>query len=278
MEPKELRHLSISALILVIINDSYNDDLRRCAEVELRSRLKHFGWDYDDLLHFDDRAIKERGLEIDNYLVSPNVDMQLLMETYFKYCYNLSGYQSHLLFSEKHLCNDLDGNPFFRIVCAEEIKNIDKRLAYETDPKEREHLTVVKNALLQRNADARQARREVKHEGFIEWLGTNDATYQIDERNVRNYGNNLTPEQYYKIWRSPLRFKCASIRSALEETLFENDLMEAIFAKRFVDKDCAKLKKQRAILMHQVNYQYLVDYHSEPIEKALERKIITKRD
>ena len=43
MEISKLRKLSISNLILIILNDKYPDVVRRCAEVELRTRIKHLG-------------------------------------------------------------------------------------------------------------------------------------------------------------------------------------------------------------------------------------------
>lgn len=114
MQIKNLRMLSISNLILLILNSKNSDILRKCAEIELRKRIKNVGWKYDDLLHFDDKVIEERGLDIDNYLISPNVNMQQLMETYFLYSKDTNYDSNFLLFSEKHLCNELDfAEPFF---------------------------------------------------------------------------------------------------------------------------------------------------------------------
>lgn len=50
MEIKDLRNVSISNLILIILNDKNSDIVRKCAEVELRKRIKNVGWKYDDLL------------------------------------------------------------------------------------------------------------------------------------------------------------------------------------------------------------------------------------
>ena len=43
MEIKDLKNISISNLILIILNDKNNDILRRCGEVELRKRIKNVG-------------------------------------------------------------------------------------------------------------------------------------------------------------------------------------------------------------------------------------------
>ena len=78
MEIKNLRKISISNLILIILNDKNDDVLRKCAEIELRKRIKNVGWKFDDLLHFDDKVIQKRGLDVNNYLISPNINMQQL--------------------------------------------------------------------------------------------------------------------------------------------------------------------------------------------------------
>ena len=117
---EDLRKLPISHLILIILNDKYGSISREFAEIELKLRIKKLDIEFDDLLQFDDKVIKSRGLDIDNYLISKNVDMQKLMETYFKYDKDKGGeyYSEELLFSEKHLCNELNfGEPFFRKVC-----------------------------------------------------------------------------------------------------------------------------------------------------------------
>ena len=133
MEISKLRKLSISNLILIILNDKYPDVVRRCAEVELRTRVKHLGWEYDDLLHFDDKVIQERGLDIENYLLSPQVSLQQLMETYFKYVYRKKYEENGLLFSEKHLCNENDlGSPFFTKICRREIARLDRSIGRGT--------------------------------------------------------------------------------------------------------------------------------------------------
>ena len=103
MEIKNFKHLCISNLILIILNNNNTDILRKCAEIELRKRIKNFGCDYDDFLDNEDGVIKARGLNINNYLISPSVDMQQLMETYFLYCKDTDYYDNLLLFSEKHL-------------------------------------------------------------------------------------------------------------------------------------------------------------------------------
>ena len=46
MDIRKLKYLSISNLILIILNKDYSDTVRKCAEVELRKRIKHLGIEY----------------------------------------------------------------------------------------------------------------------------------------------------------------------------------------------------------------------------------------
>ena len=67
MEFENLKNISISNLILIILDNRNADMLRKYAEIELRKRIKNVGWEFDDLLHFDDKVIQKRGLDINNY-------------------------------------------------------------------------------------------------------------------------------------------------------------------------------------------------------------------
>ena len=141
MEFENLKNISISNLILIILDNRNADMLRKYAEIELRKRVKNVGWEFDDLLHFDDKAIQKRGLDINNYLISSNINMQKLMEIYFTYDWQTNFASNYLLFSEKHLCNKEDfGDSFFTKVCTREIRNLDRRLQNSPSESEKENL------------------------------------------------------------------------------------------------------------------------------------------
>ena len=59
----------------------------------------------------EDKVIRSHGLDIDNYLLSPRVNLQQLI----RYCYNKNISENELLFSEKHLCNDCDFGDSFLV-------------------------------------------------------------------------------------------------------------------------------------------------------------------
>lgn len=139
-----MRNLSISNLILIMHNSSYDDKTRILAERELKYRAKKYNLDFDDIVNLDYNVILNRGLDIDNYLISDNVDMQMLMEYYFNYSIN-SLHDEELLFSEKHLCNKNDKNDiFFTNICTMEMHNIEKRL-------ETERIWYLRNLIYARN-------------------------------------------------------------------------------------------------------------------------------
>lgn len=100
--------------------------------------------EFDDLLYFNDKVIRKRGLDINNYLISPNINIQQLMETYFTYDWKIDFEDNYLLFSEKYLCNEMDfGDSFFTKVCIKEIGNLNRRLKSLTNQSEKENLYIL---------------------------------------------------------------------------------------------------------------------------------------
>lgn len=277
MEIKELKRISISNLILVVLNDKNNDSLRKCAEIELKRRIRNVGWEYDDLLHFDDKVIKERGLDVDNYLISSNVNMQQLMETYFLYNHDTDYDSNYLLFSEKHLCNEADlFEPFFRKICAKEIKNIDKICTKEIRNSDKEYydtLMLAHQKLLFRQQKAKQVIRDAYKFDPIEILCANEAMCQLDSGNqtCHEFLCNISDEEKYKLLSSKLGMMKVAILETLNDSLFDYDLMQYLAGLKFVLNDSAKLNKQKRQLLQQVRSGYAVDYESDSMQKALKK-------
>lgn len=270
MKLKDLKKLSISNLILIILNDKCNDALRKCSEFELRTRIKNFGRDYDDLLHFDDKVIKKRGFDINNYLISPHVNMQKLMNTYFAYSHGADYESNCLLFSEKHLCNEIDiAEPFFSKICQKEIRNINHRLKDENEDKE--SLLLVKQ-IFQDRQTIREEAREYSKWFFTEYLTICDALFQLSSTsNYHRYLNNINAEEKYRLLSSKLGQLKVGLLEQLDDSLYDSDAMQNLYALHFIKKDSRKLNEQKRKLLNQVENGYIVDYQSDTIQKALQR-------
>lgn len=274
MEIKNLKKISISNLILIILNDKNDDILRKCAEVELRKRIKNVGWDFDDLLHFDDKVIQKRGLDVNNYLIAPNINMQQLMETYFMYDWKTNYKSNYLLFSEKHLCNEADfGDTFFTKVCTEEIENINRRLQNSTSESQKDVLLSIKQILEERNNTFKQSKQEMLKDDPIELLCHNEAMYQLDGGmgTCHEFLQNCSDEERYKLLSSKLGMLKVGILETLNDTLFDPDLVQYLCGLKFIKNDSSKLSSQKRQLLQQLRNNFEVNYETEPIQKVLQR-------
>ena len=274
MDIRELKRISISNLILIILNDKNNDAIRKCAEIELKRRIRNVGWEYDDLLHFDDKVIKERGLDVDSYLISPNVNMQQLMETYFMYNKDTDYSSNYLLFSEKHLCNEIDfADPFFSKICSKEIKNLDKRINGNDIESQKELLKLIKQMLLERQQNAKQSINEIKKDNPVELLCANEAMFQLDGDvgTCHEFLYNISDEERYDLLSSKLGMIKVGILEMLNDSLYDSDIMQYLCGLKFVRKDSSKLNKQKRQLLSQSRSGYEVNYETRTIQKALQR-------
>lgn len=280
MDIRNLRKISISHLILIILNDKNNDFVRKCAEIELRKRIKNVGWEFDDLLHFDDKVIKKRGLDVENYLISPNVNMQQLMEVYFNYNKGTDYYANDLLFSEKHLCNEMDyGDKFFGKICSEEINNLDRRINVADTTLEKELFKFIRILLQYRQYMVESVKKENKQENgnFIDLLCSNEAMCQFDSGPNLNheFWYNLSDEERYKLIKSPTGMLRQSILEFLDDTLYDLDTVQDLSGLMFVRRDSRKLNKQKKQLLQEVKSGFEVDYQSEEMCKVIHK---VKRD
>lgn len=274
MEIKNLKKISISNLILIILNNKNEDILRKCAEIELRKRIKNVGWEFDDLLHLDNKVIQKRGLDVNNYLISPNVCMQRLMETYFMYGWKTDYDSNYLLFSEKHLCNDVDfGDSFFTKVCAIEIRNLEKRLESSTIREQKNRLLLIKRILQERNKSFEQSKQEIIKDEPIEILCHNDAMYQLDGGigTFHEFLQNWSDEEKYKLLGSRLGMLKVKLFQTLDDSLYDLDLIQNLCGLNLVRKDSLKLSFQKRQIFHQLKNNCEVNYETEQIQKVLQR-------
>lgn len=274
MEFENLKNISISNLILIILDNRNADMLRKYAEIELRKRVKNVGWEFDDLLHFDDKAIQKRGLDINNYLISSNINMQKLMEIYFTYDWQTNYASNYLLFSEKHLCNEEDfGDSFFTKVCTREIRNLDRRLQNSSSESEKENLLLIKQTLEERNKAFSQSKQEILKDDPIELLCHNEAMYQLDRGSwsCHEFLQNYSDEEMYKLLSSKIGMLKIGILETLNDTLYDPDLVQYLCGLKFVKKDSSKLLHQKKQILQQLRNNFEVNYETESIQKVLKR-------
>lgn len=274
MEFENLKNISISNLILIILDNRNADMLRKYAEIELRKRVKNVGWEFDDLLHFDDKAIQKRGLDINNYLISSNINMQKLMEIYFTYDWQTNFASNYLLFSEKHLCNKEDfGDSFFTKVCTREIRNLDRRLQNSPSESEKENLLLIKQTLEERNKAFSQSKQEILKDDPIELLCHNEAMYQLDRDSwsCHEFLQNYSDEEMYKLLSSKIGMLKIGILETLNDTLYDPDLVQYLCGLKFVKKDSSKPSHQKKQILQQLRNNFEVNYETESIQKVLKR-------
>lgn len=272
MKIENLKKVSISNFILIILNDKNKDILRKCTESELRKRIKNVNCEFDDLLHSDDKVIQKRGLDINNYLISPNINMQQLMETYFMYDWKKDYCSNNLLFSEKHLCNEVDfGDTFFTKVCTKEIINLNERLQNSTSESQKEVLLSIKQILEERNKSLKQSKQELFKNDPIELLCYNEVMYHFGEVIGYEYLQNYSDEEIYKFLSSKLGMLKIGTLEILSETLYDLDLFQNLYGLRFVKKDSSKLSFQKSQLLHQLENDFEVNYETDQIQKVLHK-------
>lgn len=270
MNTNELRKLPISHLSLIILNEKNEYLLRKCAETELKTRLKFLNCDYKELLDFDSKNIKIRGLDINNYLFCPNPTMQQLMELYFTCSYNSRYFENHLLFSEKHLCNNMNFlSNFFDKICDAEIQNLKNRIKTAKSRENHNTLVLFKRALEKRKYSMKEDKEE-NYSTITKILEYNECFQTIVDEMCPNSDRNMTIERCYKILHSNLYLIWDNILDVINEMIFSsNDLIPNICVLNKVLIDSAKLKTQKKILLNQAKEGFEVDYSSPVMQKAL---------
>lgn len=255
MKMHELRKQTISALFVITNNPTYDYDTRKTAELELRKRMKNLGYDYDTFAQDELKVIQRRGENLNNYLVGPKPNMQLLMELYFR-LHNSSQDDSPLLFSENHLCNDYN-NPhsFFSSICRMEVGNIEEKMTTKGDT---EALVEAYNILLNRLLCTRW-------DASIGGVDIDSVAHQ----DVFCYNHNISEEQKSKISSS----KVLSVKDALigkiDSTLMQTDIAKWVYVNKLLMKDGLLLAKQKQRLRLQAFTGYNVDYDADEMKDAL---------
>ena len=194
--------------------------------------------------------------------------MQQLMELYLSYLYCPEQNEDYLLFSETHLCNNMNFcSKFFDKICKQEIENLSRRINKSNSKREIETLKLVKQILNERNQKI-EDERKTKYRG-INLLQFNKALELLD--GCLEFGWNISKEEEYKRKSSVVLILRDAILEALNDSILDYDLPQDLYAMKKVLIDSSKLNNQKRILLNQAKNGYEVNYLSEPVQKALSR-------
>lgn len=274
MDAKDLNKLTISHLILIIVDDTQRSFLRKFAEIELKDRIKNLGINFEDLIQMEFSKINARGIDINNYLFGPNPNIQQLMELYFSEVYETKFEDSKILLSESHLCTDMNFMAkFFDKICNIEIKNLNERINYANPNKET--LLLFKNALKHRKEEIDKERKFLKGTGILEF---NFAFNYLEDISFLSIESDLSKEEIYAIQKSRMKMLKWFILISLSDKAFESDLLSDLYILRRVLSDSLKLNNQRKILLSQVKKDFVVDYETENMQKVKQKiiKLLSK--
>lgn len=261
MEAKDMKKFTISNLVLIVLSDKYPDSLRKYAEIELRRRFRNVAWDINDFIDKENKKIEKRGLDINNYLFSKNLDMQKLMEVYFLYYYGYSQNEDDLLFSEKHICGM--SSSVFREILKNEIANLEARIIIDNDKNNLKLLEIFKLALEKELIYIEKIDKEKENTVFLKRIELDEAFQYLKEDKLLSLGFNISDEEIYKIFSSKLLMLKRFIMEEFSDSVLEMDFFQNIYGMKKVLEDSRRLEVQKNNLLKQAEGTFPVDYESD---------------
>lgn len=261
MEAKDMKKFTISNLVLIVLSDKYPDSLRKYAEIELRRRFRNVAWDVNDFIDKENKKIEKRGLDINNYLFSKNLDMQKLMKVYFLYYYGYSQNEDDLLFSEKHICGM--SSSVFREILKNEIANLEARIILDNDKNNLKLLEIFKLALEKELIYIEKIDKEKENTVFLKRIELDEAFQYLKEDKLLSLGFNISDEEIYKIFSSKLLMLKRFIMEEFSDSVLEMDFFQNIYGMKKVLEDSRRLEVQKNNLLKQAEGTFPVDYESD---------------
>ena len=151
MIERTIQSLSLSELSFIIFSDKFDKDLQRDAFEELKRRFSNSTFSLEAFLEYEKDTIKKRGNCIDDYLISQNASITLLLNLYFSSVYKKEIFQhGNLLFSENLLCHSDGENTFFVKALRYELKRLENTKSPYLSKEETDLLNSVIKALKER--------------------------------------------------------------------------------------------------------------------------------
>lgn len=151
MIERTIQGLSLSELSFIIFSGKFDKDLQRDAGHELQRRFSNSTFSLEAFLEYEKDTIKKRGNCIDDYLISQNASITLLLNLYFSSVYKKEIFQhGNLLFSENLLCHSDGENTFFVKALRYELKRLENTKSPYLSKEETNLLNSVIEALKER--------------------------------------------------------------------------------------------------------------------------------
>ncbi len=270
MENIDVKNLTISNMSLFLLDKNTPSLVKKDLEVNLRKIIKNIGWNYDDLLNEEEKRINRRGFGVENYLFCDRPSMQQLMELYFTESYDSLIKDSNLLFSERHLCNNMNFMAnFFTKICDLQIIKLKDRLSNSSQLSslEKDILCFFKRVLEKRYVDMKERKNNYYNGSDV--LEFNEAVKLLKTYNLYVPNNNIISSDLNQFNESKLSVKLRNIFS--NSSFVNNDFCQDLLALKIVLMDSMKLKVQKDILIKEATLDDSVNYQSDTMKKVYEK-------
>ena len=262
---KNIKKYPISKLSFIILTDNYTEEEKEKAKEEIKRRFSTNGCNYDLFMEYEERAIRQRGQDINDYLIKDNPNSQLLIELYLKYVYNKEFYEhGNLLFSEILLCNSNSEYSFFTKALKVELENIRYRI--KKGKYQEEDLEKIK--LIYQILDKRSERKNPNV-----WYETSitDCVMDVVDEPSSLYTKKRKNKIEIIFKKIKEGSKIALIKS-IPYMLLENEILDNLYMKHIANKEFSKLKKQRTSIAESLCKHDKVDYSFIETKKLIKKK------
>lgn len=250
---KKMKKMSLSELSFIVLTDNYSSELKNEAYQEIQRRFKNNGCNYNAFMEYEEEAIGKRGNDIENYLIQPNPDGQLLMELYFNHVYQKSALQhGNLLFSENLLCNSESQRTFFVKALKIELDNLNKRLqSLSATSEEYQQLLLVYQNLYQRY----NKKSVIWYEDSL-----TDCVMDIipEASSFMSEKTKAKIEKYTNNWKNGS--KIAMIQCVLLSMTTDIELLDYMNMHRIANSDISKLSQQQKSIITSLKKDGDIDY------------------
>lgn len=263
---KNIKKYPISKLSFIILTDNYTEEEKQKAKEEIQRRFTTNGCNYDLFMEYEERAIKQRGQDINDYLIKDNPNGQLLIELYLKYVYNKEFYEhGNLLFSEILLCNSNSEYSFFTKALKVELENIRYRLKKgKYEDKDLDKINLIYHIL--------DKRSERKNPNVWYETSITDCVMDIVDEPSSLYTDKIKQKVEEISIKIKEGSKLAVIKS-LPYSLLENEIIDNLNMKHIANKEYVKLREQRISIANSLCSHNVIDYSFISKKKLIKKKM-----